>query len=244
MKAVSPAVDFEFGFRDCFDTFLNIMKTNLLFIFLFACFVAGQLDALAQRRGSKVPWPLLYPNPEHPGKSPFSDMRNKMLTRFDKNRDGFLSKTERETIRLATKAEAQERSRHIGELRESEQRKEGDKEGLPKRWLDLYDKNKNNRFDGNEWETARSAEIKRVTARYDANKNGTLDDAEKKRIIGNLGRNNYNPYDAYIRRSISGLEDRKSEGQQSRWKRFDSDGDGKASRDELKAIREKEAATR
>ena len=108
----------------------------------------------------------------------------------------------------------------------------------------MYDKNKNNRFDGNEWETARSAEIKRVTARYDANKNGTLDDAEKKRIIGNLGRNNYNPYDAYIRRSISGLEDRKSEGQQSRWKRFDSDGDGKASRDELKAIREKEAATR
>ena len=39
MKAVSPAVDFEFGFRDRFDTFLNIMKTNLLFIFLFPEFI-------------------------------------------------------------------------------------------------------------------------------------------------------------------------------------------------------------
>lgn len=220
------------------------MKRNLLFMFLLGCYVAGQLDALGQRRGSKVPWPLLYPNPEQPSKTPFSDIRNKMLVRFDKDRDGFLSKTERETMRLATKTEAQERSRRIVELRKSERRNEGEKEGPPERWLELYDKNKNNRFDGNEWETARSAEIKRVTARYDANKNGRLDDAEKKRIIGNLGRNNYNPYDAYIRRTISGLEDRKSEGQQSRWKRFDYDGDGKASRDELKAIREKEAATR
>ena len=88
MEAASPAEEFEFGSHDCFGTFLNIMKTNLLFIFLFACFVAGQLDALAQRRGSKVPWPLLYPNPEHPGKSPFSDMRNKMLACFDKDGDG------------------------------------------------------------------------------------------------------------------------------------------------------------
>jgi Ca2+-binding EF-hand superfamily protein len=244
VKAVSPAVEFEFGFRDCFDTFLNIMKKNLLLIFLFGCFVVGQLDALAQRRDSKVPWPLLYPNPEQPGKTPLADMRKKMLARFDKDQDGFLNKNERETMRLATKMDAQERSRRIAELRNSERRKEVEKEGPPKRWLDLYDKNKNNRFDGNEWETARSAEIKRVTARYDANKNGTLDDAEKKRITGNLGRNNYNPYDAYIRRSISGLEDKKPEGQQSRWKRFDSDGDKKASRDELKAIREKEAATR
>ena len=171
-------------------------------------------------------------------------MRKKMLAHFDKDQDGFLNKNERDKMRLATKMEAQERSRRIAELRDSERRKEGEKEGPPKRWLDLYDKNKNNRFDGNEWETARSAETKRVSVRYDTNKNGTLDNAEKKRIIGNLSRNNYNPYDAYIRRSISGLEDGKPEEQQSRWKRFDSDGDRKASRDELKAIREKEAATR
>ncbi len=222
----------------------NLMKRTLLFMSLLGCFVAQQPDALAQRHSSKIPWPLLYPNPEQPGKKPFVDIRKKMLTRFDKDKDGFLSKTERETMRLATKNEAQERSRHIAELRESERQKQGKEEAPPERWLELYDKNKNNRFDGNEWETARRAEIKRVINRYDANKNGTLDDAEKKRIVGNLKRNNYNPYDAYIRRTISGLEDRKSEGQQSRWKRFDTDGDGKASRDELKSIREKEAVSR
>ena len=220
------------------------MKRNLLLVSLLGCFVSGQLDALAQKRSSSVPWPLLYPNPEQPGKTPLADMRKKMLAHFDKDQDGFLNKNERDKMRLATKMEAQERSRRIAELRDSERRKEGEKEGPPKRWLDLYDKNKNNRFDGNEWETARSAETKRVSVRYDTNKNGTLDDAEKKRIIGNLSRNNYNPYDAYIRRSISGLEDGKPEEQQSRWKRFDSDGDRKASRDERKAIREKEAATR
>jgi hypothetical protein len=220
------------------------MKRNLLLVSLLGCFVSGQLDALAQKRSSSVPWPLLYPNPEQPGKTPLADMRKKMLAHFVKDQDGFLNKNERDKMRLATKMEAQERSRRIAELRDSERRKEGEKEGPPKRWLDLYDKNKNNRFDGNEWETARSAETKRVSVRYDTNKNGTLDDAEKKRIIGNLSRNNYNPYDAYIRRSISGLEDGKPEEQQSRWKRFDSDGDRKASRDELKAIREKEAATR
>ncbi len=220
------------------------MKRNLLLIPLLGCFVAGQMGTFAQRRGSKVPWPLLYPNPEQQGKTPFSDMRKKMLARFDKDGDGFLSKTERETIRLATKAEAQERSRRVAELRQSESRKEEEKEGPPERWLELYDRNKNDRFDGNEWETARSAEIKRVTARYDANKNGTLDDAEKKTIIGNLGRHNYNPYDEYIRRTISGVEGKESDKQKSRWKSFDTDGDGKASPDELKAIRKKEAATR
>ena len=77
------------------------------------------MGTFAQRRGSKVPWPLLYPNPGQPGKTPFSDMRKKMLARFDKDGDGFLSKTERETMRLATKVEAQERSRRVAELRES-----------------------------------------------------------------------------------------------------------------------------
>ena len=69
-------------------------------------------------------------------------------------------------------------------------------------------------------------------------------EAEKQRLVENLKKNNYNPYDNYIRTIVAGLRgERSGSGRErrSRWKEFDTNGDGKASREELAAIRKYES---
>ena len=61
----------------------------------------------------------------------------------------------------------------------------------PERWLAAYDKNKNGRFDGAEWDTARSTEIK-MSPPVDASKNGKID-RRRQRLVENLKKNNYTP---------------------------------------------------
>lgn len=201
-------------------------------------------DSRSKSRRTSIPRPFLYAFPEKPDEAPLAGVRKSMVQKFDTNKDGFLSKSERNTMRLATKKFSNERHDEIRRARERRGGREDNSPKPPERWLALYDKNKNGRFDGNEWDTARSTEIKRVIKRYDANKNEKIDDEEKQRIIENLKKNNYNQYDNYIRSTIAGLREERSGSQgegRSRWKQFDTNGDGKASREELTAIRKHES---
>jgi len=223
------------------------MKKTLLSIAMIACELILSADLFAQdsrSRRSSIPRPFLYAFPKDPGDAPFATTRKAMLEKFDTDKDGFLNKTERNAMRLATKRFSDHRH---AEIRRARERRGGHEDSSPKppeRWLTLFDKNKNGRFDSDEWENALNSELKRVTARYDANKNGKIDGEEKQRVRDNLKKNNYNPYDNYIRTIVAGLrgERSNSEGERrSRWKQFDTNGDGKASREELAAIRKNES---
>jgi hypothetical protein len=226
------------------------MKKNLLTVTLLACVLMLITDIIAQQsrsRRSSVPRPLLYPFPETPGETPLADVRKKMLKEFDDDKDGLLNKSERNKMRLATKNESNERHAEIRRLRDRRSGRSSREENTPtppERWLALYDKNKNGRFDGTEWDTARRTEIKQVSEKYDSNKNGKIDDDEKKTITNDLQRNKFNQYDNYILTIVGGMrEERSSRSRRetgSRWKEFDSDGNGKASTEELAAIRKNE----
>ena len=190
-------------------------------------------DLQAQRR------PLLFANPENPGPHPLAEVRQQMIARFDQDQDGFLDHSERNTMRLATKRAGEERMNAV--LATRKRREEVNRP--PERWLALYDKDKNKRFSGGEWEKARDAEIARVTAQFDTNNDNQLSHEERKSVAQFMRQKKHNGYDSYILRIVSG-EDQRERGRrissEDRWRRFDTDGDGIASRDELKAIRENE----
>jgi hypothetical protein len=229
---------------------LTNLKKILLPLTVLAFSLIIPTDPFAQESRSKsrrtsIPRPFLYAFPEKPGEAPLNKVRKSMLEKFDADKDGFLSKTERNAMRLATKKFSDERH---DEIRRARERRGGNREGgspkPPERWLALYDKNKNGRFDGDEWDTARDIEIKNVTKRYDTNKNGKIDVEEMQHIRANLKSKTYNPYDSYIRSTIAGFRGVRSDTQgerRSRWKEFDTNGDGKASREELDAIRKHES---
>jgi len=221
------------------------MKKSLLPItVLISCLIVladlCAQDSRSRSRRSGIPRPFLYAYPENPGNAPLAEVRKSMLEKFDTDKDGFLKKSERNSMRLATKEISDDRHEEIRRAREGRGSRSNSSPKPPERWLAAYDKNKNGRFDGDEWDTARGTEIKNVTARYDANKNGKIDEDEKQHLIDNLKKNNYNAYDNYIRTIVAGIrEERSSSGgeRRSRWKKFDTNGDGKASREELAAIR-------
>ncbi len=213
------------------------METHsVLALLLLAVALFGRAEIAAQPR------PLLHRYPENPGAHPLEDIRKEMLARFDTDQNGFLDKEEREAIRRDHRERAEERAEAVRRAR----RKSEAERRPPKRWLELYDKNKNQRFDGGEWEFARKTEIARVTQEYDADANGVIDEAEKGVIVSDLKTKEFNGYDSYIRREVGGLEERRSEGRsrgerRSRWREFDLNGDGKADPSELRAIRAHEA---
>jgi hypothetical protein len=216
----------------------NHMKTQVVAILLMSI-VIGEISAASRR-------PLLFPNPQNPGPTPLKQVREQMLARFDADNDGFLDRKEREAIRLSTKQEANDRMERFLESRKRSRAKEEEQNRPPARWLKLYDKNKNNRFDNGEWEVAFTTEVKRVTALYDKDADKQLDENEKKTVIADSRNEQFNGYDRYILRNVGGLEGKEAsrnsrKGREGRWAAFDSDGDGKASSEELSAIRDHES---
>lgn len=207
------------------------MRTLSLFLLLILLTQLGSLQA--QRR------PLLYANPKDPGPTPLATVRQQMLERFDRNDDGFLDRDERNAMRLETKREAEDRMKAV--LSARKRREENDRP--PERWLALYDKNKDKRFDGGEWERARATEVARVTQQFDKNSDKQLSQEERKAVSQFMRSKKHHGYDHYILRLVSGEEERRrdqSRSPEERWRRFDADGNGIASREELEAIRKSE----
>ena len=232
--------------RNIYSRLIKMNRNSLTIVFL-ACILIPISDILAQQsrsRRSGVPRPLLYAFPENPSPTPLADVRKEMLEKFDIDKDGLLNKTERNKMRLATQKASNQRHEEIRRLRDRRGSRGESSPTPPERWLTLYDKNKNGRFDGDEWETARRTEIKQVSGKFDSNKDGKIDDEEKKQIINDLQKNKYNPYDNYIRTTVAGIRressSRSRRETKSRWKEFDLNRDGKASIEELTEIRKSE----
>ncbi len=214
-------------------------KASITHTFLLICALSYCVTTIR----AAVPRPFLYPNPEQPGPDPFGEMRAKMRDQFDANQNGRLDPAEREAMRRATRKIAEDRSAWVRRV----SKEEGDSRRPPDRWLKLYDRDGDKRLEGSEWETARKAEVQRVTALFDTNQNGQIESQEKSAIRARVKENTLNGYDAYIHREVSGDNRRgrnrsRDEGSpEERWQAFDQDGDGKASWEELQAIRAHEA---
>ena len=215
------------------------MKSPFHLVLLFL--LGTTIDTIAQRR------PLLYPNPSVPGKHPLAEVKVKMRQRFDADQNGVLSLDERNTMRLATKEAANRRMEAFlaGQRKRNKERESSNQP--PDRWLKLYDKNRDRRFDSAEWNAARDKEMRRITATFDTNQNHQIEGKEKKAVIAFLKENKHNGYDAYILRLVSGIESRSNNRgalKSSRHEKFDLDNNGIASKPELDAIRAHEAESR
>ena len=208
------------------------MNKIVLLLTLSFVFCSQWWTVHAQRRS------LLYANPENPGPTPLATVRQQMLERFDRNDDSFLDRDERNTMRLESKRDAEDRMKAV--LSARKRREENDRP--PERWLALYDKNKDKRFDGGEWEIARATEVARVTQQFDKNSDKQLSQEERKAVAQFMRSKKHHGYDHYILRLVSGEEERRrdqSRSPEERWHRFDADGNGIASREELAAIRKR-----
>lgn len=118
-------------------------------------------------------------------------------------------------------------------------------------YLLVYDKNKNGEFDGAEYPQAQAAEARIVIAVYDSNEDGKLDKSEKGNVQADLRNGTivgfYMRFASEVAGGGGGKNKRGGGGghleEQKRLLAFDTDGDGLASADELKRIRESRVET-
>ncbi len=160
----------------------------------------------------------------------FEDRRSQLIAEFDANKDGRLDALERETMRLARQAKAGERR---GRSRERH----------PKELLAKYDKDKSGWIDGDEWAVAGPTESGIIKKQYDADGNGELDGDEKEALMGAIKSGKlkglYGGIAHHWLIRLPGRERGRKEGESgpSGLLRYDTDGDGLASPEELAAIR-------
>ena len=156
----------------------------------------------------------------------FQKRRSELVTKHDKNGDGRLDAAEREQMRLRLKDE-----RLV---------KKGSDFKVPPEFLAQYDENKNGEMDGVEWKVAWEAETKILKETYDANKDGTLNKAEGEAMMADVGKGKITGIPAFFAgRMIQEPGSSKPEyvEKQAELLKFDSNGDGIASLEELDRIR-------
>lgn len=163
----------------------------------------------------------------------FQKHRSELVAKHDKNGDGRLDAAEREQMRLAVKDE-----RLI---------KKGSSFKIPPEFLAKYDKNKNGEMEGEEWKVAWDAETKILTETYDADKDGTLNKEEKQAMMADVGKGKITGILAFFAgRMVHDPGSSKPEylEEQQKLLNFDTNGDGLASAEELKRIRESRNSTK
>lgn len=156
----------------------------------------------------------------------FQKRRTELVAKHDKNGDGRLDATEREQMRLALKEERLSKKSSFK---------------IPPEFLAQYDKNKNGEMEGDEWKVAWEAETKILRETYDADKDGTLNKAEKEAMMADVGKGKITGIPAFFAgRMIHDPGSGKPEylEEQQKLLKFDVNGDGLASAEELKRIRE------
>lgn len=180
---------------------------------------------------------LLAPseNWAEPGKA-FESIREALLAKYDTDGNGRLDASEREAMRAATK-----------QLGEQNQRR-GGRRGWspPAEWIERYDANGDGELDRSEQGMAFAGEQERMRQNYDQNGNGTLDEEEKAKLRQDLEKGKFDGFDRFVAMQVGEFRQmgRRGRGRagfsqsQRGWLDFDADGDGKASAEELQAIRE------
>ncbi len=155
----------------------------------------------------------------------FAQRRAALLKEFDANHDGRLDDAEREKLRLA-----HQQTRL--------QRKPG--YTLPADFLAKYDASKDGEMQPAEWKVAWDAETKILTETYDADKNGELGKTEKAAMLADVGKGKITGVPAFF---AGRLAEDQSKGEPEYLEatkthlKFDADGDGRASAEELARIR-------
>lgn len=162
----------------------------------------------------------------------FAQRRTELLKEFDANRDGRLDDGEREKLRLT-----------------HQQARLNKKPGytLPADFLAKYDASKDGEMQPAEWKVAWDAETKILTDTYDADKSGELSKTEKAAMLADVGKGKITGVPAFFAGRLA--EDQsKSEPEylesQRALLKFDADGDGRASAEELARLRASRATQR
>ena len=111
---------------------------------------------------------------------------------------------------------------------------------VPPEFLAQYDENKSGEMDGDEWRVAWEAETKILREAYDANKDGTLNKAEGDALMADVGKGKITGIPAFFAGRMirdQGFSKPDYVEKQAELLKFDSNGDGIASLEELDRIR-------
>ncbi len=157
----------------------------------------------------------------------FQQRRTALVEKHDKNADGRLDAAERELMRLAMKEQRLEKA--------------GSSFKIPPEFLAKYDANKDGEMQGDEWRVAWEAETKILREAYDADKDGSLNKEERQAMMADVGKGKITGIPAFFAgRMVNdpGSAEPTYLAEQQELLRFDADGDGLASADELARIRE------
>lgn len=162
----------------------------------------------------------------------FAQRRTELLKEFDANRDGRLDDGEREKLRLAHQRARLERKPGYT---------------LPADFLAKYDASKDGEMQPAEWKVAWDAETKILTETYDADKSGELSKTEKAAMLADVGKGKITGVPAFF---AGRLAEDQSKGEPDFLEatknhlKFDADGDGRASAEELARLRASRATQR
>ncbi len=146
-----------------------------------------------------------------------------LTERFDANKDGSLDEQESNTMLTEVRTVAMRYARDYFA------------------YILKYDKNENGEFDGDEYATAQAAEAQVVLQTYDADWSGVLDQAEKAKAGADLRNGTIKGFYArFVADAIRGARGGRSNFLETQKKllTFDTDGDGLASAEELRLIRQ------
>ncbi len=166
------------------------------------------------------------------GESEFEKRRQQVLEKYDANQDGRLDAEEREAVRQGRKEGLNKPS--------SRRRSRREEEKHPPELLALYDKDKSGWIDGDEWDVAGPAESAKILKQFDTDEDGALGEKEKETLWGAIRSEKLKGVYAGIAHYFFLREEEGEPSYVTRQKallKYDADGDGLASREELLAIR-------
>jgi len=175
--------------------------------------------------------------------SEYEVRRAQWVQKFDLDANGFLDASEREAMRKTPKPRGKSFRRGKGGENEKEG-KEGVRFDAPDHWVEKYDKDGDGGLSGEESEKGYWSERKRLFDRYDRNGDETLAPTEIAKLASDIDDGVYESWDHFVATTTlkdhadkAGVSQPRLDARQREWLQSDLDGDGKASADELKRIR-------
>ncbi len=165
----------------------------------------------------------------------FAERKAELVRQYDTNKDGRLDVRERLAMReaiIAGKVKGEGRNRGRGMI--------------PPEIIEAFDKNKDGSLDEKEQQEMNSEMGRRfggLMQRYDQNKDGELKAEEVAALRKDSREGDLEGLDALVARFLLmqfGGGGANSKDEKSGWSRFDRDGDGLASAEELEAIRKQQ----